>query len=72
MKLNDEHDGEYPQSFAPLKPRKRSARVINANEVLKKNDDSKSKIPDEYVNIGLPETDLSIADFSRKIGRAHV
>ncbi|MFU0519045.1 teichoic acid transporter [Gardnerella swidsinskii] len=66
MKLNDEHDGEYPQSFAPLKPRKRSARVINANEVLKKNDDSKSKIPDEYVNIGLPETDLSIADFSRK------
>ena len=42
MKLNDEHDSERPQSFAPLKPRKRSARVINANEVPEKNDDSKS------------------------------
>lgn len=36
MKLNDEHDGEHPQSFAPLRPRKRSARVINANEVPKR------------------------------------
>lgn len=100
MTLNDERDLERPQSFAPLKQRKRPVAVKvktvsgDISEVAQsdtKADDSadntadnaansadaaaesitsaestQSKVASGYLSPDLPETDLSIADLSRK------
>lgn len=86
MVLKNENNSELPQSFAPLKVRKRPtfAKDAAANAAAGKIDDTKAdaakaevtkadtadnsetKISSEYLNSDLPETDLSIADFSRK------
>ncbi len=80
MVLKNENNSELPQSFSPLKVRKRPtfAKDAAANaaanaatakaEVTKADtaDNSETKISSEYLNSDLPETDLSIADFSRK------
>lgn len=53
MTLKDEHSAECPQSFAP-------------NGVRLRNCSNENKVATEYLSPDLPETDLSIADFSRK------
>ena len=82
MTLNDKRDSD-PQSFAPLKQRKRPSAVdAKAVDVKAASDNSskaaseattktvtktvESKVASEYLSSDLPETDLSIADFSRK------
>lgn len=75
MTLNDEHS-ESPKSFTPIKVRRRPTSSKNA--VLAENAapaesaaPTKSAAPakeisDAYLSSDLPETELSIADFSRK------
>lgn len=75
MTLNDEHS-ESPKSFTPIKVRRRPTSSKSAapakNDVPAKNDaPTKNAAPvkevsDEYLSSDLPETELSIADFSRK------
>lgn len=75
MTLNDEHS-ESPKSFTPIKVRRRPTSSTSAapakNDVPAKNDaPTKNAAPvkevsDEYLSSDLPETELSIADFSRK------
>lgn len=105
MVLKNENNSELPQSFAPLKVRKRptfaKAAVVkadaektadNAEKTADENEKAEAakteaakteaakteaaktesaencenKVSSEYLNSDLPETDLSIADFSRK------
>lgn len=75
MTLNDEHS-ESPKSFTPIKVRRRP--TSSKNSVLAENAapaesaaPTKSAAPakeisDAYLSSDLPETELSIADFSRK------
>lgn len=91
MTLNDERDLERPQSFAPLKQRKRPVAVKvktvsgdisevaqsdtkadaadsadAAAESITSAESTQSKVASGYLSPDLPETDLSIADLSRK------
>lgn len=63
MTLNDEHS-ESPKSFTPIKVRRRPTSSKNAAPA--KNDAPVKEVSDEYLSSDLPETELSIADFSRK------
>lgn len=69
MTLNDEHS-ESPKSFTPIKVRRRPTSSKSAapakNDVPAKNDAPVKEVSDEYLSSDLPETELSIADFSRK------
>lgn len=75
MTLNDEHS-ESPKSFTPIKVRRRPTSSKNAvlaeNAVPAKSDAPAEsaapakEISDAYLSSDLPETELSIADFSRK------
>ena len=75
MTLNDEHS-ESPKSFTPIKVRRRPTSSKNAvlaeNAVPAKSDAHAEnaapakEISDAYLSSDLPETELSIADFSRK------
>ncbi|XQS94327.1 hydrolase [Gardnerella sp. DNF00172] len=81
MTLNDEHS-ESPKSFTPIKVRRRPTSSKSAapaegaapaksaapakNDVSAKNDAPVKEVSDEYLSSDLPETELSIADFSRK------
>lgn len=98
MTLNDERDLERPQSFAPLKQRKRPVAVKvktvsgdisevaqsdtkaaaadvadaansateSAASAATSEESTQSKVASGYLSPDLPETDLSIADLSRK------
>lgn len=63
MTLNDEHS-ESPKSFTPIKVRRRP--TSSKNSVLAENAAPAKEISDAYLSSDLPETELSIADFSRK------
>lgn len=69
MTLNDEHS-ESPKSFTPIKVRRRPTSSKSAapakNDVPAKNDAPVKEVSYEYLSSDLPETELSIADFSRK------
>ena len=75
MTLNDEHS-ESPKSFTPIKVRRRPTSsknsVLAENAVPAKSDAHAEnaapakEISDAYLSSDLPETELSIADFSRK------
>ena len=63
MTLNDEHS-ESPKSFTPIKVRRRptSSKSVAPAEGAA----PVKEVSDEYLSSDLPETELSIADFSRK------
>lgn len=75
MTLNDEHS-ESPKSFTPIKVRRRPTSSKNSvlaenaapaeNAVPAENAAPAKEISDAYLSSDLPETELSIADFSRK------
>lgn len=75
MTLNDEHS-ESPKSFTPIKVRRRPTSSKNAvpaenaapakNDAHAENAAPAKEISDAYLSSDLPETELSIADFSRK------
>lgn len=84
MASNNEHNTERPQSFTPIKTRKRAAvsKVTSARTPVAKNEVKSAEfhncatathnhagekiVATEYLSPELPETELSIADFSRK------
>lgn len=63
MTLNDEHS-ESPKSFTPIKVRRRPTSSKSAAPA--KSAAPVKEVSDEYLSSDLPETELSIADFSRK------